>query len=627
MVDRSSVFRKANSTGTPRTWVDFKKEEPHRIRDPFGLYPEDDASADDEGYHLPTGGFSILNSPMPMHAPVQRQEKETEEPDELVQRETEDEKKDLEIQTKLSIGQPGDKYEQEADAMASKVMAMPDSAVQRETMPEEEEETLQTKPQLQREAMPEEDEEETVRAKPQLQREAMPEEEDEETLQTKPQLQREAMEEEEDEETLQAKPDIQAKEGATEAPANFDSQLAQHKGSGRPLSDETRSFMEPRFGADFSDVRVHETPDLANAIQAQAFTHGQDIYFNSGKYNPESSGGKELLAHELTHVLQQSSSPGNIQCDVSPKKPRRFNYAFIMGEDKRGNPFYRNATTYFQKHLSDSQIITEARSLKEIFSWLQKNLSGKGKLRHLYIVSHANADGTLSFSIGAGDKDSRVTYGELKKALKEDSKSFYLHGLVDKKTRIHIEGCNLGRSNNMLNLLDKAFGGHGTVKAPKHKQGYTSRGTPLFTHYFIELPGNVRLTGTQKVNLFKEKYNDLGFSTQKWNNLVRKARRKRSIKFTFYTYGPEKSDSDIIQEAEDSLNKKSIEDPDFLPSRKNIYEWRVKRSNNKKNTKIYAYLETTTYIIKKPIKNRQGQYFQPDSGDSTYYGQSTYEPR
>lgn len=66
--------------------------------------------------------------------------------------------------------------------------------------------------------------------------------------------------------------------------------------------------MEPRFGTDFSNVRVHETPDLANSIQAQAFTHGQDIYFNSGKYNPGSSGGKELLAHELTHVVQQKEA-------------------------------------------------------------------------------------------------------------------------------------------------------------------------------------------------------------------------------------------------------------------------------------------------------------------------------
>ncbi|NET32018.1 MAG: DUF4157 domain-containing protein [Cyanothece sp. SIO1E1] len=149
--------------------------------------------------------------------------------------------------------------------------------------------------------------EEELQTKPQLQREAL---EEEEGLQTKPQLQREELSEDDE---LQMKPQsaaiqnplVQAKGTAPTMPENFESQLAQYKGSGQPLSEEARSFMEPRFGADFSHVRVHETPDLANTVQAQAFTHGQDIYFNAGKYNPGSSSGKELLAHELTHVVQQ----------------------------------------------------------------------------------------------------------------------------------------------------------------------------------------------------------------------------------------------------------------------------------------------------------------------------------
>ena len=206
----------------------------------------------------------------------------------------------------------------EEDAIAPKL------AIQRQADPEEEKEepeTLaQTKPLLQR-AMPDEEEDkEPVSPKLQRRQAAVPEEEDKDPLQTKPQLQRETLPQEEDK-TLQAKPQnlklktqnsklplpsLQAKDGAPQAPANFENQLAQHKGSGHPLSEGTRTFMEPRFGSDFSNVRVHETPDLANSIQAQAFTHGQDIYFNSGKYNPGSSGGKELLAHELTHVVQQT---------------------------------------------------------------------------------------------------------------------------------------------------------------------------------------------------------------------------------------------------------------------------------------------------------------------------------
>jgi len=188
---------------------------------------------------------------------VQRQVELTEE------REDEEE---APIQAKLTIGQPGDKYEQEADVIAAKVMAMPDAAV-----------GLGDKARGEG-----------------LQRELMLEDEDKEK------------------ETLQAKPQIQARGVAPAVPAGFENQLARHQGGGQPLSDETRAFMEPRFGKDFSDVRIHETPDLANAVQAQAFTHGQDIYFNSGKYRPKSSRGKELLAHELTHVIQQSGN--QIQC-------------------------------------------------------------------------------------------------------------------------------------------------------------------------------------------------------------------------------------------------------------------------------------------------------------------------
>jgi len=82
--------------------------------------------------------------------------------------------------------------------------------------------------------------------------------------------------------------------------------------------------MEPRFGGiDFSNVQVHETPDLANSIQAQAFTHGQDIYFNSGKYNPGSSSGKELLAHELTHVVQQTGQEPNLTCTTTQSSIQR----------------------------------------------------------------------------------------------------------------------------------------------------------------------------------------------------------------------------------------------------------------------------------------------------------------
>ncbi|NTW69467.1 MAG: DUF4157 domain-containing protein [Chlorobiaceae bacterium] len=81
------------------------------------------------------------------------------------------------------------------------------------------------------------------------------------------------------------------------------------RGGGMPIHDATRSFMEHRFGSDFSDVNIHTDSaaiQMNRELNAQAFTVGRDIYFNSGKYSPDSESGKYLLAHELTHTIQQS---------------------------------------------------------------------------------------------------------------------------------------------------------------------------------------------------------------------------------------------------------------------------------------------------------------------------------
>ena len=81
------------------------------------------------------------------------------------------------------------------------------------------------------------------------------------------------------------------------------------KGGGSSLDDGVRQKMESSLGYDFSGVRVHTGGDAANAaksVQAQAFTVGQDVVFNDGKYDPSSPDGQRTIAHELTHVVQQS---------------------------------------------------------------------------------------------------------------------------------------------------------------------------------------------------------------------------------------------------------------------------------------------------------------------------------
>ncbi|MDJ0806657.1 MAG: DUF4157 domain-containing protein [Gammaproteobacteria bacterium] len=90
------------------------------------------------------------------------------------------------------------------------------------------------------------------------------------------------------------------------------------RSAGRPLSPTLRDYFEPRFGQDFSRVRVHTDP-LANAssrnIGARAYTHGSHIVFGSQEYRPETLSGRRLLAHELTHVVQQSQVAAIVQRD------------------------------------------------------------------------------------------------------------------------------------------------------------------------------------------------------------------------------------------------------------------------------------------------------------------------
>ena len=90
-------------------------------------------------------------------------------------------------------------------------------------------------------------------------------------------------------------------------------EVLQRKGSGSPLPEGPRGQLEAHFGTDLSGVRVHtdgEATALNRELNAQAFTVGSDIFFAAGKYDPASSEGQGLLAHELTHVRQQTGLAG-----------------------------------------------------------------------------------------------------------------------------------------------------------------------------------------------------------------------------------------------------------------------------------------------------------------------------
>jgi uncharacterized protein DUF4157/putative RNase toxin 15 of polymorphic toxin system len=105
-------------------------------------------------------------------------------------------------------------------------------------------------------------------------------------------------------------------EGQPDVAANINAEIAASQASGQPLPHNVRRFMEPRFQADFSRVRIHtgETAARLNTqLSARAFTVGPQVFFGRDRFKPETSEGRELIAHELTHTIQQGAAPQGIQ--------------------------------------------------------------------------------------------------------------------------------------------------------------------------------------------------------------------------------------------------------------------------------------------------------------------------
>lgn len=202
------------------------------------------------------------------------------------------------IQTKLKVSAPGDAYEQEADRVADQVMRMPDPTISDEAKST----SRQVPAQIQRMCAgceEEQNEEGKVVAQAKAASEDK-EEEEQETIQTK-------------------KAPGSASQATTAAPAGI--------GSGQPLCASERNFFEPRFSQDFSDVRIHNdasAADSARSLNALAYTAGRHIVFAAGHYQPDSSDGRQLLAHELTHVIQQKNLS-------SPRIHRKIDLAVLSG--------------------------------------------------------------------------------------------------------------------------------------------------------------------------------------------------------------------------------------------------------------------------------------------------------
>ncbi|NJO12677.1 MAG: DUF4157 domain-containing protein [Gammaproteobacteria bacterium] len=184
------------------------------------------------------------------------------------------------LQAKLTVSQPHDEFELEADRVADQVMRMPDATVQV---------AAQSAAAVQRKCS---------RCEEELRR----------TPEMLDELQRSA-----------------EATAAAQVNATAEASIRALSGRGSALPQAVRSFMEPRFNADFSAVRVHTDPEahqLARSVQARAFTVGNDVVFAAGHYAPHTDEGRRLIAHELTHVIQQGRAGQQLQRWASCKPAR-----------------------------------------------------------------------------------------------------------------------------------------------------------------------------------------------------------------------------------------------------------------------------------------------------------------
>jgi len=264
------------------------------------------------------------------------------------------------VQAKLKVGTPGDRFETEADAAADGAvhargpfarggMIAPrlTPTVQREAMEEEAQATpleaeaaVPVEEEVQRQAEEEEvqaraGEEEEVQARaeeeevqPQAEEEevqAQAEAEEVQTQSEEEEVQAQAGEEEEVQAQAEEEEEVQARAAPQrrrepQPLAWVERRLRASRGLGNPLPEESRRRLEANFGRELSGIRIHTdalAAELSRALRAQAFAHGKDIYFNEGRFQPGTSEGDHLLAHEIAHTVQQ----GAVQQQVVQLQP------------------------------------------------------------------------------------------------------------------------------------------------------------------------------------------------------------------------------------------------------------------------------------------------------------------
>ncbi len=236
------------------------------------------------------------------------------------------------FQAKLTVNEPGDSYEKEADAVADAVTdgKQTDTNIRKKKISS-----------IQRLSTSTEEEKRGT---------------NDERMRQDKEIQ-EKHEEEED--TVQKKG-----EGGTTASGNISSSIDNASGKGSSLPKKSLGEMNSSFGANFSRVRVHtdsEAETMNEQLKAKAFTHGKDIFFAKDNYDPDSSEGKKLLAHELTHVVQQEGMEQTEFIHKKPKAEEELETGMTVSNQKTDNPYGWTSSYGLEVTKSEVRIVVGVR--------------------------------------------------------------------------------------------------------------------------------------------------------------------------------------------------------------------------------------------------------------------------
>jgi hypothetical protein len=237
---------------------------------------------------------------------------------------------------------------------------------------------------------------------------------------------------------------------------------------GQTLGNELQNYYEPRFGYDFSAVRIHNNAaaaESAESINALAYTSGNNIVFNNGEYAPGTQSGKKLLGHELTHVVQQSSLTNTVQ--TKPKKIesiKRPKLSFYQADDDAAKFFKGEATKKAREIGAITMPLGESKcpetvsigptpyySGKEIVDTITyaSKCTGKG-VQEIHIFSHGIRDGG-----GVAATPLLVTKGWVTKTLNADDRTRGAVGVADvnmdslSESAVFVfHGCEIGVGDN-----------------------------------------------------------------------------------------------------------------------------------------------------------------------------------